>query len=132
MHSCRSDLVLSVHDDLLPAAYALAHEIADNASPVSVAFDVRARDVAWRTREALPASLRNGRPLFLTEFQRTYLKTLTVGPPVKLQFTNHFRLVFQSPFTGQRIASARTGSRALLLVERRHLRVRRPCFRWST
>ena len=40
-------LVRSVHaaDELLPAAYALAHEIADNTSPVSVALT---RQMMWR------------------------------------------------------------------------------------
>ena len=40
-------LVRSLHapDELLPAAYALAHEIADNTSPVSVAL---ARQMMWR------------------------------------------------------------------------------------
>ena len=40
-------LVRSVHrpDDLLPAAYALAHEIADNTAPVSVALS---RQMMWR------------------------------------------------------------------------------------
>jgi enoyl-CoA hydratase/carnithine racemase len=40
-------LVSSVHaaDELLPAAYALAHEIADNAAPVSVALS---RRLMWR------------------------------------------------------------------------------------
>ena len=42
-----SGLVRSVHqpDDLLPAAYALAHEIADNTAPVSVALT---RQMMWR------------------------------------------------------------------------------------
>ncbi|SIT39183.1 Enoyl-CoA hydratase [Paraburkholderia piptadeniae] len=41
------DLVRSVHapDDLLPAAYALAREIADNVAPVSVAMS---RQMIWR------------------------------------------------------------------------------------
>ena len=40
-------LVRSVHaaDELLPAAYALAHEIADNTSPVSIALT---RQMMWR------------------------------------------------------------------------------------
>jgi enoyl-CoA hydratase/carnithine racemase len=40
-------LVRSVHaaDELLPAAYELAHEIADNASPVSIALT---RQMLWR------------------------------------------------------------------------------------
>ena len=42
-----SGLVRSVHqpDDLLPAAYALAHEITDNTAPVSVALT---RQMMWR------------------------------------------------------------------------------------
>ena len=40
-------LVRSLHapDELLPAAYALAHEIADNTSPVSIALT---RQMMWR------------------------------------------------------------------------------------
>ncbi|TDV55981.1 crotonase/enoyl-CoA hydratase family protein [Actinophytocola oryzae] len=45
--ACRGGLVRSVHppEELLPAAYALAREIADNTAPVSVALN---RQMLWR------------------------------------------------------------------------------------
>jgi enoyl-CoA hydratase/carnithine racemase len=47
----KDGLVRSVHapDDLLPAAYALAHEIADNTAPVSIALT---RAMLWRLSAA--------------------------------------------------------------------------------
>lgn len=59
-------LVRSVHapDDLLPAAYALAHEIADNTAPVSVALT---RAMLWRlsaTQHPMEAHKIDSRAIF--------------------------------------------------------------------